>query len=85
MKTLVPTDYGLPAKTVLEQHGEAISIVIDRKSRIIMADGQKILAKVSTLRSYFPKSKFSLRTTAPVCSKTKLVFKENGILLIEMS
>ena len=41
-----PKKFGLPARTVLEQiTSNAIAIVMQRKSRIIMADGKKIIEK----------------------------------------
>ena len=43
MESLSPKDYGLNAKVRLIQSEDHIGIVIDRKSRIIMKDGIKIL------------------------------------------
>jgi hypothetical protein len=68
---LDPTEYGLPARTVIEQIDKnTIALVIDRKSRIIMADGKKILEKLSKIKKYRPSVNVVLKTTAPVCSQS---------------
>ena len=42
-----PVKFGLPPRTILEQiDAHTLAIVINRKSRIIMADGRKIVEKV---------------------------------------
>jgi hypothetical protein len=65
-----PKEYDLHPKTVLEDLGRKhFAIVIDRKSRIIMADGKKIEDKVGVLLNKGIK-KVSVKTNAPVCSKT---------------
>ena len=56
-----------------------MAIVIDRKSRLIMADGRKIIAKAKKIKALRPETDLSLRTTAPICSKTKLFLEENDI------
>ena len=43
MQLLSPEDYGLNTKVRLIQSKDHIGIVIDRKSRIIMKDGIRIL------------------------------------------
>lgn len=76
---LDPADYGLPPRTALFKRGAAIVIYIDRKSRIIMKDGQKILEKAEKIEKAAPKTKIVVETTAPVCSKTARLLKENSI------
>ena len=50
MKTLDPKDFNLHPKTVLEDLGRKhLTLVMDRKSRIIMSDGRKIEEKAETL------------------------------------
>ena len=68
---LSPKEFGLPAQTVLEQIDDnLIAIVVDRKSRIIMADGKKVLEKAKKIKEVQPFITIVLKTTAPVCSKT---------------
>jgi hypothetical protein len=78
-----PAEYNLSGKTVLERIGpKHIAIVIDRKSRIIMADGKRILVKAGRIREVDAKSKISLRTSAPVCSRTLLFLQDHDIEVI---
>lgn len=80
---LSPKEFGLPPRTVLEQlNKQAIAIVIDRKSRIIMADGRKILEKAKKIGERRPDAKVSLKTSAPVCSKTVRYLESAGIEII---
>ena len=79
-KKLDPKEFGLPARTVIEEAGKGqLVLVINRKSRLIMADGRKILARVGKIRKVRPGCQVSLRTTAPVCSKTVKFLAENNI------
>ena len=78
-----PQAYGLPPRTILKDMGtNRIAIVINRKSRIIMADGKKILNKAEKIRSHNESLEISLETTAPVCSKTSKFLNAQGITVI---
>jgi len=82
-KKIDPREFGLPARTVIEEFGkDHLALVIDRKSRLIMADGRKILAKAARIREGRPGCRLTLRTTAPVCSKTVRFLAEQGIEII---
>ncbi len=82
-KFIDPKLFSLPPSTKLKQVGtNQFDIVIQRKSRIIMKDGKGILVKVSKIKHHVPKAKVSLRTSAPVCSKTKAFLKERGISVL---
>lgn len=73
-------DFGLPSRTVIEQVDvKTVALVIKRKSRIIMADGRKILGKVETIKTVQPEWQVVLETTAPVCSKTLVFLEEAGV------
>lgn len=75
-----PSEYSLPPRTELRQSGEnRMTLLINRKSRIIMKDGQNILSKIEKIRLKAPKMSVELETTAPVCSKTEKFLRENGI------
>ncbi len=72
--------FGLPPSTKLFQAGtDQFEIVIQRKSRIIMKDGEGILAKANKIKKYVPSAKVDLKTSAPICSKTKTFLEEHGI------
>jgi len=77
---LSPKDYGLNAKVRLIQSEDHIGIVIDRKSRIIMKDGIKILDQAKKIRKT-TNNIIRLYTSATVCSKTKLYLNKNNILI----
>lgn len=78
--TVNPKEFGLPAGTILEDGGQGrLVLVIDRKSRLIMTDGHRIIAKLGKIRKVRPGAIFDLRTTAPVCSKTRVFLEENNI------
>jgi len=78
-----PKEFGLSPRTVLEQAGSnAIVIVILRKSRVIMADGRKIVEKARKIQKVRPEVTVALKTSAPVCSKTITFLEGEGIRLI---
>ncbi len=78
-----PKQFGLPQRTVLEQIGDrTIALVINRKSRIIMADGLKILEKAKKIKKVQPDVTVVLKTTAPVCSKTRTFLETSGIQVV---
>ena len=80
---LDPKKYGLNTRTVLiENERKEIIIVINRKSRIIMKDGRKILEKVRKIQQQENKI-ISVKTSAPLCSKTKQHLQKNGIEIKE--
>ena len=82
-KNIDPKRFGLPPKTVIEKLGENhYALVINRKSRIIMADGKKLVEKADKMKALEPGTKISLRSTAPVCSKTIRFVADHGIELL---
>ena len=82
-KHLDPTQYGLSSRTILVgiKPGH-IGIMKNRKSRIIMKDGEKIIETAKQILQSSPKTRISLITNAPVCSKTKQHLTENKITII---
>ena len=83
-KFINPELFDLPPSTKLKQVGaNQFDIVIQRKSRIIMKDGEGIMVKVNKIKHHIPKAKVRLRTSAPVCSKTKAFLKARGISVLE--
>ncbi len=83
-KKIEPSQYGLSSRTELRQKSkEKLTILINRKSRIIMKDGHAILAKAAKIREKDPEISIEVETTAPVCSKTQRFLLENGIYTVE--
>ena len=80
MQKLEPHLYGLSARTNLVQIDNSIGIIIDRKSRIIMKDGHRIVKQAYAIQIKENKP-VVLITSAPVCSKTKQYLSANNILI----
>ena len=80
MKNIDPTQYNLSSRVDLRQdRSGGLLIVINRKSRIIMKDGIRLLGMVKKINKIDPKKNISVRTSAPICSKTKKLLLENNI------
>ena len=83
-KFLDPLSLGLPSRTTVEKiNSDTLAIVIKRKSRIIMADGKKILSKVAQIKIVKPGINVILKTTAPICSKTSQLLEKEGVEIIK--
>ncbi len=83
-KYLDPKALGLPARTTVEEvNRDTLALVIERKSRIIMADGIKILTKVNKIKAVKPNMNVILKTTTPICSKTLQLFENKGLEVIK--
>ena len=79
-KFIDPKLFGLTPSTKLQQVDTTkFNLIIQRKSRIIMKDGEGILAKVNKIKNHVPDAKVSLKTSAPICSKTKVFLEGYGI------
>ncbi|MDH3974888.1 MAG: hypothetical protein OEV42_11465 [Deltaproteobacteria bacterium] len=79
-----PKQFGLDGRTVIEKDDEGcFSIVINRKSPVIMADGRKIMDKVDKIKSVRPGAAVNLRTRAPLCSKTRVYLEKQGVRILE--
>ena len=74
-----PKTYNLSSKTKLQKSPKGIFIVIERKSRIIMKDGYRILSDVKKIKEFEPGKKINVLSSAPVCSKTKHFLHKNGV------
>ena len=81
MKKIDPKLYGLHSRIILRKNKKDIYIVIDRKSRIIMKDGYRIVEIVKKIRCYETGKNISVLSGAPVCSKTQKFLTENNITI----
>ncbi len=85
-KAVDPKKFGLHYRTVLQQLDPGtLALVMDRKSRIIMADGRKILEKIEKIQQVQPETRVVLKTSAPVCSKTLALLKEHGVAVLPLA
>jgi len=74
---------GLQPRTIVEEiNKNTLALVIKRKSRLIMSDGKKILAKAEKIKKAKSGCRVMLKTTAPLCSKTLQYLADHGIELI---
>ena len=85
MKNIDPKRYNLSSRTILRQIGKKnISIIIDRKSRIIMKDGLRIMKQAQASNQINSKMTITVFTSAPVCSKTRAFLLEKNIYIKEL-
>ena len=80
MGKIVANDFGLNSRVNLVRHDDHIGIIIDRKSRIIMKDGHRIVNQAKKINT-IQESSICLYTSAPICSKTKEFLKKNDIAI----
>jgi len=79
-----PKEYKLNSRALIKKPKQKhIVIVINRKSRIIMKDGERINKQKETINKIDPNIKISLETTAPICSKTKKYLLSKDIEIID--
>ena len=81
MKKVDPKLYNLHSRIILRKTKKDIFIVIDRKSRIIMKDGHRILEIVKKIRGFETGKNVSVLSGAPVCSKTQKFLTKNKITI----
>jgi len=81
VKKVDPKLYGLHSRIILRKNKKDIYIVIDRKSRIIMKDGYRILEIVKKIRDFEKEKNFIVLSGATVCSKTQKFLTENKITI----
>ena len=79
MKKIDPKLYNLHSRITLRKNKKDIYIVIDRKSRVIMKDGYRILEIAKKIRDFEAGKNVSVLSSAPICSKTKKFLTENNI------
>ena len=84
-KQIDPKVYDLPSRTVLmKKDADKFTLVINRKSRIIMKDALAILKKVEKIKETVQNASVIIETNAPVCSKSIKFLKEKSIEIISV-
>ena len=81
MQNIDPKLYDLHSRIILRKNKKNIYIVIDRKSRVIMKDGYRILEIAKKIRDFETGKNVSVLSNAPVCSKTRKLLTENNIII----
>ncbi len=75
--------FGLSARTRIGRLvNSSVYIVMDRKSRIIMRDGLRIMRIVEQLKKEMPGVPVGFTTNAAICSKTTAYLKENSVEIL---
>jgi len=84
MKEIIDAkEFGLSKSTMIEKIETGhFAILISRKSRIIMKDGVKLLSKAEQIRTCEPNAKISLKTSTPICSKTRKFLEDHHMSII---
>ena len=73
-----PKSIGIKSRIKILKKNNLIIMEINRKSRIIMKDGEKIRSNADIVKNNF-NLPVELHTSAPVCSKTKLYLEKEDI------
>ena len=82
MKTVDPKKYNLSSRVSLQENSSnELCIVMNRKSRIIMKDGYRILEIAEKIKQVENKRKVKVLSSAPVCSKTRDFLNKKGLSL----
>tara|TARA_B100001175_G_scaffold188119_1_gene159624 strand:- start:178 stop:435 length:258 start_codon:yes stop_codon:yes gene_type:complete len=85
MHLVNPKTYNLSSRIkLLQDSAGSLFIVIDRKSRIIMKDGSRVVKMAERIKEVNQNKKISLLTSAPVCSKTKVLLLKNNISVLSL-
>ena len=82
MNSVDPKKYNLSSRVSLQENSlKELCIVINRKSRIIMKDGYRILEIAEKIKQVENKRKVKILSSAPVCSKTRDFLNKKGFCL----
>ena len=82
MKAVDPKKYNLSSRVSLQENSSnELCIVMNRKSRIIMKDGYRILEIAEKIKQVENKRKVKVLSSAPVCSKTRDFLNKRGLSL----
>ena len=78
MRKVDPKTFNLKNRVVIEEEKNTLTLVVNRKSRIIMKDGRRLLDQIRQIKKVSNKEVL-IFTTAPVCSKTKSFLNSNSV------
>ena len=85
MKKIDPKLYDLHSRIILRKNKKDTYIVIDRKSRIVMKDGYRILEIAKKIRDFETGKNVGVLSNAPVCSKTRKYLEKEDIKVKSLS
>jgi len=80
VKLIDPAQFGLSPRTVLGKFGKKHFVIIkDRRSRVVMKDGQQIFEMLKAIQKVVGNAEVGLATNAPVCGRTIKYLADKGI------
>ena len=81
MKNIDSTKYNFHSRVKLLGKDRRVFIVLNRKSRIIMKDGHRIVKIAKQIKQVEIEKEVSVLSSAPVCKKTRKFLLENHIVV----
>ncbi len=82
MVFLDPKNFGLSSRdNIVPLSKDRYGLKLERRSRIVMADGRRLFAKVEKIRKVCPDCRVEIMTDAPVCSKTRAWLRERDVVI----
>tara|TARA_B100000287_G_scaffold311024_1_gene294277 strand:+ start:219 stop:476 length:258 start_codon:yes stop_codon:yes gene_type:complete len=82
MINIDPKKYNLSSRISLQENSlKELCIVVNRKSRIIMKDGRRLLEIAEKIKQVEKNRKIKILSSAPVCSKTKVFLEEKDLFI----
>jgi hypothetical protein len=85
MKKIDPRVFGLSSRiNIQENNKNEIFFIIDRKSRVVMKDGIRVFDQTQKVKKRRLNSRFFLKTSAPVCSKTRKYLNQREIDVLDI-
>ena len=83
MQKINPKIYSINSRTsIFRTTNGGVLVMINRKSRIIMKDGYKIIENVKKINKIEKDANITIKINAPLCSKTKTFLEKKGVFLI---
>ena len=85
MRKVDPKAFNLSSRTNIQENDRnEVFFIINRKSRIIMKDGIRIFNQIQKVKEKRRNVRFFLKTSAPVCSKTKKYLNQKNIEIFDI-
>jgi hypothetical protein len=82
MQKINPKIYSINSRiSIFRTTNGGVLVMINRKSRIIMKDGHKIIENVKKINKIEKDVKITIKIKAPLCSKTKTFLEKKGVFL----
>ena len=85
MRKVDPKTFNLSNRLNIQENDKKdVFFIVDRKSRIIMKDGIRIFNQIQKVKEKRPNARFFLKTSAPICSKTKKYLNLRNIEIFDI-